>query len=333
MLWGVTPDTCKMLFEKGYLQASQYKPDKPQTFVIKYLMSGTVKDIEDGKIQITGYDNNGCVIGKNVVSRKTMPRSQWNYDSHDAMDYGSRIIKDLLCNPRFDFPKSLYAVHDSIRFFIANNPNAIVVDFFAGSGTTGHAVNLLNAEDGGNRRYIMVTNNEISEQEAKAFEAKGINKGDPEWEARGIAKYVTWPRMLCCISGKNILGEPLKGTYLGSDIKLSDGFNTNLKYLKCDWTQRKPDDHLLSNVLMMHIKEMIELQNFIEIDNEKNVLILNKDDVKKYLLDCDKYKNIEEIWINQNIVLNSVEMKLLKQKDFKYVPKEFFGDELKEAAE
>jgi adenine-specific DNA-methyltransferase len=48
---------------------------------------------------------------------------------------------------------------------VANKPNALVVDFFAGSGTTLHAVNLLNAEDGGNRRCVMVTNNEVSEEE------------------------------------------------------------------------------------------------------------------------------------------------------------------------
>lgn len=57
--------------------------------------------------------------------------------------------------------KSLYAVHDAIRFFVSKKPDAVVLDFFAGSGTTMHAVNLLNEEDGGQRRCILVTNNEI----------------------------------------------------------------------------------------------------------------------------------------------------------------------------
>ena len=57
-----------------------------------------------------------------------------------------------------------------------------------------HAVNLLNAKDGGNRRCIMVTNNEVSSEEEKVLKEKGLKKGDAEWEALGIANYVTWPR-------------------------------------------------------------------------------------------------------------------------------------------
>lgn len=70
----------------------------------------------------------------------------------------------------------------------------LILDFFSGSGTTLHAVNLLNKEDGGHRRCIMVTNNEVSADEEKAFRAKGLHKGDEEWEKFGIARYVNWPR-------------------------------------------------------------------------------------------------------------------------------------------
>jgi hypothetical protein len=78
---------------------------------------------------------------------------------------------------------------------------------------------------------------------------------------------------------------------------------------------------------------MIELQNHIEIDNKKYVLILNKSDFNKYVMDPDVYANIAQIWVNQNIVLNSDELKLLRAKGFKYIPREFFGQELREAAE
>jgi adenine-specific DNA-methyltransferase len=126
----------------------------------------------------------------------------------------------------------LYSVHDALNFIVTNKPNAIVVDFFAGSGTTLHAVNLLNAEDGGNRRCIMVTNNEISAEERKGFEARGIKQGDPEWEARGIARYVTWPRTVCSIEGHDVKGNPLKGNYLGSDRPMADGFKANAVFFK-----------------------------------------------------------------------------------------------------
>ena len=78
---------------------------------------------------------------------------------------------------------------------------------------------------------------------------------------------------------------------------------------------------------------MIELQNHIEIDNKKYVLILNKSDFNKYVMDPDVYEQIEKIWVNQNIVFGSDQLKLLRAKNFKYVPREFFGQELREAAE
>ena len=133
---------------------------------------------------------------------------------------------------RFSYPKSLYSERDTIRFFVKNKPNALIVDFFAGSGTTLHAVNLLNAEDGGRRRCILVTNNEVSADEAKTLTAQGFQPGDEGWERLGIARYVTWPRTVCSIEGHDINGQPLKGNYLGSDIPMSEGFQANAAYFK-----------------------------------------------------------------------------------------------------
>lgn len=151
--------------------------------------------------------------------------------SHNAETYGTNILNSII-GKRFNYPKSLYAVHDAIQFFVASKPNALIVDFFAGSGTTLHAVNLLNAEDGGHRRCILVTNNEVSEDEAKALSAQGYQSGDPEWERLGIARYVTWPRTVCSIHGHDVNGQPLKGSYLGSDLPMADGFRANAAYFK-----------------------------------------------------------------------------------------------------
>ena len=78
---------------------------------------------------------------------------------------------------------------------------------------------------------------------------------------------------------------------------------------------------------------MIELQNAIEVDDDSNVIIFNKDDYKKYILNEEKYEKIKNMWVNQNIIFTGEELQKLKQKGFKYIPKEFFGQELKEAAE
>ncbi len=163
--------------------------------------------------------------------QKYIPGNQWWITSHDSTEFGSKLINKII-GKRFSFPKSLYAVYDTIRFFVANKPNALIVDFFAGSGTTLHAVNLLNAEDGGHRRCIMVTNNEVSDAEAKELTAKGYRPGDEEWEKLGIARYVTWPRTVCSIEGHDVNGQPLKGNYLGSDLPMADGFKANAAYFK-----------------------------------------------------------------------------------------------------
>lgn len=232
MLWGVTPNACKHLVDNGYIKATKYTPDKPQLYVIQYLSSGTIKDIEEGRVTVKGYSDDGGIIADNLESRKAMPKTQWSFETHDARDYGTKILKTVIGETRFDFPKSLYAVEDCLRLFVTNKSNALIVDFFAGSGTTLHAVNLMNATDGGNRRCIMVTNNEVSADEAKVLSDSGYHPGDEEWEKLGIAHYVTWPRTVCSIKGENIKGEPLKGNYIGSDIPMSDGFKANAAFFK-----------------------------------------------------------------------------------------------------
>lgn len=85
---------------------------------MQYLMGGTIADINAGKIKVTGYAKDGSVIAENIETRKIMPKSQWNFGSHDARDFGSKILKSILGDLRFDFPKSLYAVHDCLRYFV-----------------------------------------------------------------------------------------------------------------------------------------------------------------------------------------------------------------------
>lgn len=329
--WMQGKDSLQKLIDKGYVRLGKFTKTG---MAVSYLNRAQIEKIEEGNYIVIGYNENGSVIvDDSKYSAVYIPDTQWNIKSHDAARHGTNLLRTILASKRFTFPKSLYSVHDVLRFFVINKPNAVIVDFFAGSGTTMHAVNLLNAKYGGQRTCIMVTNNEVSIDEEKEFDKQGILKGSDEWESHGIARYVTWPRTVCSINGVDVNGKPLKGTYLDSDIPLAKGFQANVKYFKCDWTARKPDNYLLSNVLCLHIKEMIELQNAIEIDNVKNVLILNKNDFKNTILNPVVYNQIENVWLNQNIIFNSDELKLLEFKGFKYIPREFFGYELKEASE
>lgn len=239
MMWGCIGEEFLNRLNKGYIRVGKYTPNKPQKYVISYLTAGIISDIESGKAVIKDYNEDGSVNAFYVGNKEIPPTTNWNKPLHDAQWYGSSINKLIIGN-RFSYPKSLYAVKDCIRYAVDAKPNALIVDFFAGSGTTLHAVNLLNAEDGGNRRCIMVTNNEISGEEAKILTEKGYKPGDDEWNNQGVARYVTWPRTICSIKGQDINGNPLNGNYgkpskeidLGYDIPMADGFKSNAVFFK-----------------------------------------------------------------------------------------------------
>ena len=226
--WQVSNENLRALIPSGFVKLGRFSD---RGMAISYLKKGEIEKVKEGIYEITGYREDGSVISDNEV-RAIIPGTQWRISSHDASRNGSNLISNLIGSGRFSFPKSLYAVHDTIRFFVANKPNALIVDFFAGSGTTLHAVNLLNAEDGGHRRCILVTNNEVSDEESKSLTKQGYKPGDDEWEKLGIARYVTWPRTVCSIEGHDVNGTPLKGNYIGSEIPMADGFKANAVYFK-----------------------------------------------------------------------------------------------------
>jgi adenine-specific DNA-methyltransferase len=235
-LWSLSYDTACMNLVKGYLRVKGWNK-KSKTGTVYYLPEGTINDIESGVAEVSERNKDGSVVALYKSAGTTPPKKVWNVRSHNAETFGTNILQSII-GGRFSYPKSLYAVHDAIRFFVADKPDALIVDFFAGSGTTLHAVNLLNAEDGGHRRCIMVTNNEVSEAEAKALTEQGHRPGDAEWEKLGIARYVTWPRTVCSIEGRDVNGNPLKGKYVVGDRPMADGFKANAAFFKLSFQDK-----------------------------------------------------------------------------------------------
>lgn len=228
--WGLTPSSFLDKVSKGYIKFGPYKPGSNYR-ALYHLQSGTIKAVENGEIEVLGKNDDGTLIVGSLEKPKR-PVSMWVQASHDSRVHGAMLLNKIFPDIRFQYPKSLYAVRDTLRICTAEKPNALIVDFFAGSGTTLQAVNLLNAEDDGSRRCIMVTNNEVSEKEATSLSEKGYRPGDKEWEDLGIAKYVTWPRTVCSIEGHDINGKPLEGEYYDSDLLMSDGFAANAAFFK-----------------------------------------------------------------------------------------------------
>jgi len=230
MLWSTLPSVARKRADSGYLRVGERNPSSPQEYPIMGVYGGTIKDIQEGRAKIVRYREDGAAVIEYVETRLVLPTTNWSFASHNARAHGTDLVPKLI-DRRFPFPKSLYAVEDSLRFFVGNKQNAIVLDFFSGSGTTAHAVMRLNRQDGGKRQCISVTNNEVADDEQKALREQGLRPGDAEWEKHGICDYITKPRIQAAITGNTPNGEPIKGDYKFSDeFPMADGFEENAEF-------------------------------------------------------------------------------------------------------
>lgn len=225
--WRVAHSSLRELLKQGYVRLG-----KDGTSV-SYLLRSAVQRIERGELLVIGATRDGAVVleASPTAQRSVPPKSVWNRKSHDASTGGSYLLRALLPERKFPFPKSLFAVEDAIRFFVGDKPNAIVLDFFSGSGTTAHAVMRLNRQDGGQRQSICITNNEVSAEEQSKLRKQGLRPGDLEWERWGICDYITKPRIRAAITGKTPDGDPIKGDYKFTDeFPMAEGFEENAAF-------------------------------------------------------------------------------------------------------
>lgn len=194
--------------------------------------------IDAGRVKLGKYNEKHRSWTLNIWERR--PESKklktvWWKRSHDAGTHGTTLLHKILGRRgSFPFPKSIYAVTDAIAAVARTRPNAVILDFFAGSGTTLQATCMLNNLYGGNRRCILATNNEVAEKVATKLAGKGIEPGDLEFERHGICESVTWPRTKAIVTGQRPDGKPLSGRYLNGH-PMSDGFEENAAYFKLDF--------------------------------------------------------------------------------------------------
>lgn len=243
--WQLAPSTLRELISKGYVKLGGWRGNDT---TIYYLARGNQSKVKEGFFSVIGRAPDGSVIvEENPSGQLALPGTQWNLPSHQAGTGGSNLIRSLLGDKRFDYPKSLYAVEDAIRFFVKDKPEATILDFFSGSGTTAHAVMRLNQEDGGKRRSISVTNNEVSDKEEKAFTKKGLRPSDDEWFSHGICEYVTKPRIRAAITGLTPQGNPVKGEYkYNHQSAITDGIPANARFYTLTYETQLGIDHGLS---------------------------------------------------------------------------------------
>jgi adenine-specific DNA-methyltransferase len=162
-------------------------------------------------------DNYEIEIGKDFGTYPTV----WQNAKYDSNEYGKKIIGTLVPNSSFDYPKSVYNVYDCLHSVVGSNKNAVVLDFFAGSGTTAHAVLMLNKSDGGRRQFILCTNNENE-----------------------IAETVCYPRIKSVIFGNLSYPE-------------ITGIKANLKYYKTSFVKKTLNKDLLKIRVTQECTEML----------------------------------------------------------------------------
>lgn len=203
------------------------------------------------------------------------------------------ILKDDTL--KFDYPKPTQLIKKIVRMWPYNN--AMVLDFFAGSGTTAQAVMELNVEDGGNRRFILCTNNENQ-----------------------ICEKITYPRLKTVITGKRDDGT-----------SYSEGIPTNLKYYHTDFVCK--DEENLSDKLIDHIKEMIQLEHGVKLDNYNYIMIMDDDEADDIAARWAEYPDIKALYVSKNVLFTTEQNTLFKDIDVHIIPDYYFNFELREVGE
>lgn len=181
---------------------------------------------------------------------------------------------------------------------IANQPKDIIVlDCFAGSGTTGHAVLQLNEDDGGSRQFILCTNNE----------------GD-------ICETVTYPRIKTVITGQRSDGSAY-----------SDGLSANVKCYRTDFVPL--DDEYLSSTLLEHIREMIQLEHGVKIDGSQYLMVMSDEEADELQAHWSKYEGVKAIYASKEVLFTTEQNALFAGAEIHTIPDYYFNFELKEVGE
>ena len=198
---------------------------------------------EEGRIAI--YKKQRPEIG-DLPSKK--PKSFF-YKPEYSSGNGTSQIKDIFVDKPFNNPKPIELIKDILQ--LSTNQFSTILDFFAGSGTTGHAVLKLNAEDGGHRKFILCTNNE-----------------------NNICREITYQRLKTVITGTR-----------KDDSKYSDGLPGSLKYFKTDFIPISEKMYYeYADDLLLHVRELVELENAVNFDKDKTVaIVLDDDEMEEFI--------------------------------------------------
>lgn len=194
----------------------------------------------------------------------------------------------------FKFAKPSELIRKLISFEIngKSSKNAIILDFFAGSGTTAQAVLEQNRRDHGHRTFILCTNNE-----------------------ENICEGVTYPRISNVING----------------YAEKTGIPANLKYYRTDFVAR--DEEYLSDALLEHIAEMVQLEHGVRIDGQRYIMVMSDEEADALEQNWSNYTDVQAMYISKNVLFTSSQVSLFKDTAQFIIPDYYFNFELREEGE
>ena len=219
------------------------------------------------KVYTKSYEN----VDKdgNIIIR-TNPNTSLDFTGNEYTNFNAtpELEKIMGAKKLFDYPKPILLIKSLLSLLNMNAYTAL--DFFAGSGTTGHAVMQLNAEDGGKRKFILCTNNE-----------------------NNICRDVTYERI------KRVIAK--------------EDYKANLKYYKVDFVPITEQVYYeYADKLLLHIKELVELENGLDFDgNNKVAICLTDKDLQEYVAVLDDNTAYTSVYVGHDVfVTPEIESKL-----------------------
>lgn len=281
-------------WEKGYVKVTPQKSTakNKNVFNIQYLADGIIQKIESGEFQTHKIDESKPTIEVDGYKTAGANIATIWLDKRYYTTKGSNTITDLIGRNAFSYPKPVELIYDILQRITKSD--SIILDFFAGSGTTAQAVLELNQQDGGNRKFILCTNNE-----------------------NNICSEVTYPRIKTVISGKR------------QDSSIySDGIPANLKYYHTDFVAR--DEEYLADVLLEHIAEMIQLENGVKIDGKRYIMMLDEEEVDKIANNWSDYPDVKAIYVASNVLFTTEQTKTFADTKVYVIPDYYFEFDLRQ---
>ena len=265
MGWRYDRNTMKRLVDEDRIIFPEKAEGRPR----RKVFLSDVKEVRPGF---------SSVVGDNIYTR--------NGTADIVSVFGERV---------FDFPKPTKLLIELLEQ--TTQKDSIILDFFAGSGTTAQATLSLNQKDGGNRSFIICTNNENS-----------------------ICENVTYPRVKTVITGKRF-----------DESTYSEGIPANLKYYRTDFVAR--DEEYLSDALLEHIAEMVQLEHGVRIDGQRYIMVMSDEEADALEKNWSDYTDVQAMYISKNVLFTSSQVSLFKDTAQFIIPDYYFNFELREEGE